>query len=54
MTDEEREQLAQNFLIELTVQIEELEKTTGLSIQGVRLSRDANNSWARNLDWKST
>ena len=53
MTNEDRERLAQNFLIELTVQIEEFEKTAGLSIQEVRVWKDANDSWARKVDWKS-
>jgi hypothetical protein len=53
MTTEDRERLAQNFLIELAVQIEEFEKTAGAPIQEVRLWRDANGSWAPNLVWKS-
>jgi hypothetical protein len=53
MTNEDRERLAHNFLIELTVQLEEFEKTAGVSIQEVRLWKDANDSWARKLDWKS-
>jgi len=54
MTEEEIKKLANNFAIELTVQIEEFEKTIGMSIQEVRLWRDKNDSWARDLSWKST
>lgn len=52
MTNEDRERLAQNFLIELAIQIKEFEKTAGVPIQEIRLWKDANDSWAQNIVWK--